>query len=54
MSGKTKIRKGSKTTYGMWCDLFLFKYHCVQSTKKYLPDNWLKEIKEKQNGKKIN
>ena len=50
-NSKRKIRKGSNTTYGMWCDLFGFKYHCVQSTKKYLPDNWLKEIKEKQNGK---
>ena len=53
-NSKTKIGKKSKTTYGMWCDLFGFKYHCIQSTKKYLPDNWLKEIKEKQNGKKIN
>ena len=25
-----------------------FKYHCIQSTKKNFPDNWLKEIKEKQ------
>ena len=53
-NSKTKIGKKSKTTYGMWCDLFGFKYHCIQSTKKYLPDSWLKEIKEKQNGKKIN
>ena len=53
-NAKTKIGKKSKTTYGMWCDLFGFKYHCIQSTKKYLPDNWLKEIKEKQNGKKSN
>ena len=53
-NSKTRIGKKSKTTYGKWCDLFGFKYHCIQSTKKYLPDNWLKEIKEKQNGKKIN
>ena len=53
-NSKTRIGKKSKTTYGKWCDLFGFKYHCIHSTKKTLPDNWLKEIKEKQNGKTIN
>ena len=53
-NSKTRIGKKSKTTYGKWCDLFGFKYHCIHSTKKNFPDNWLKEIKEKQNGKTIN
>ena len=48
-NSKTRIGKKSQTTYGKWCDLFGFKYHCIQSTKKNFPDNWLKEIKEKQN-----
>ena len=49
-NSKTKIGKKSKTTYGRWCEMFGFKYHCVQSTKKEVPENWLQEIKEKQNG----
>ena len=49
-NSRTRIGKKSKTTYGKWCDLFGFKYHCIQSTKKHFPDNWLKEIKTKQNG----
>ena len=53
-NSRTRIGKKSKTTYGKWCDLFGFKYHCLQSTKKKFPDNWLNEIREKQNGKKIN
>ena len=53
-NSKTRIGKKSKTTYGKWCDLFGFKYHCIHSTNKKFPNNWLKEIKEKQNGKTIN
>ena len=53
-NARTRIGKKSKTTYAKWCELFGFKYHCIQSTKKKFPDNWLKEIKEKQNGKTIN
>ena len=49
-NSKTKIGKKSKTTYGKWCEMFGFKYHCIQSTKKEIPDDWLKEIKGKQNG----
>ena len=37
MSGKTKIRKGSKTTYGMFCDK-----HGIQWAEKDLPESWLK------------
>jgi hypothetical protein len=44
-NSKTKIGKKSLTTYGKWCELNNFKYHCVQSTKKPFPDEWLKEIK---------
>ena len=50
-NSKTKIGKKSKTTYGKWCELFGFKYHCVQSTKLPFPKDWLSEVKEKQNGK---
>ena len=54
-NSKTRIGKKSKTTYGKWCDLFGFKYHCIQSTKQNFPRNWLKEIRSKQqDGKKIN
>ena len=53
-NSKTRIGKKSKTTYGKWCDLFGFKYHCIHSTNKKFPNNWLKEIKEKQNGKTSN
>ena len=53
-NSKSKIGKKSKTTYGKWCEMFGFKYHCVQSTKKEIPDEWLKEIKEIQNGKTRN
>ena len=52
-NSKTRIGKKSKTTYGKWCDLFGFKYHCIHSTNKKFPNDWLKEIKEKQNGKII-
>jgi hypothetical protein len=47
-NSKTKIGKKSKTTYGKWCDLKGFKYHCVYSTKKLLPDEWVKEVKQQQ------
>ena len=54
-NAKTRIGKKSKTTYGKWCDLFGFKYHCIQSTKQNFPRDWLKEIRSKQqDGKKIN
>ena len=49
-NAKNKIGKKSKTTYGKWCELFGFKYHCIQSTKETFPKEWLKEIKDKQNG----
>ena len=48
-NAKTKIGKKSKTTYAKWCELFGFKYHCIQSTKETFPKEWLKEIKGKQN-----
>ena len=44
-NSKTKIGKKSLTTYGKWCDLNNFKYHCVQSTKIPFPKEWLEEIK---------
>ena len=53
-NSKTKIGKKSKTTYAKWCELFGFKYHCVQSTKLPFPKDWLSEVKEKQNGKTRN
>jgi len=40
MSGKTKIRKGSKTTYGMFCDK-----HDILWAEKTIPESWLKEKK---------
>ena len=53
-NSKTKIGKKSLTTYGRWCELNSFPYHCVQTTKETFPSDWLKEIKEKQNGKTRN
>ena len=50
-NAKTKIGKKSLTTYGKWCELFGFKYHCIQSTKKPFPDEWLNEIKAKKNAR---
>ncbi len=44
-NAKTKIGKKSKTTYGKWCEMFEFPYHCVSATKEAIPKNWLKEIK---------
>lgn len=48
-NANTKIGKKSKTTYGKWCEMFGFPYHCISSTKQTFPKDWLKEIKEKQN-----
>jgi hypothetical protein len=50
-NSKTKIGKKSLTTYGKWCELFGFKYHCIQLTKKPFPDEWLNEIKAKKNAR---
>ena len=49
-NSKTKIGKKSLTTYGKWCELFKFKFHCIQSTKTPFPQEWLNEIKAKKNG----
>ena len=38
MSGKTKIRKGSKTTYGDWCDK-----HGIPWAEKQIPSDWFSE-----------
>ena len=51
-NSKTKIGKKSLTTYGKSCDLFNFKYHCIQSTKKPFPDEWLTEIKGNKNARR--
>jgi len=51
-NSKTKIGKKSQTTYGKWCELFKFKYHCVQSTKLPFPQEWLNEIKENKNARR--
>ena len=40
MSGKTKIRKGSKTTYAMFCDK-----HDIPWAEKVIPESWLREKK---------
>jgi hypothetical protein len=37
-SSKAKIRKGSKTTYGMWCDKHGFLY-----ADKQIPEDWFNE-----------
>ena len=50
-NSKIKIGKKSQTTYAKWCELFGFKYHCIQSTKDTFPKEWLNEIRKKQNGK---
>ena len=44
-NAKTKIGKKSQTTYGKWCDMFGFPYHCINSTKKEIPDAWIADIK---------
>ena len=38
MSGKTKIRKGSKTTYGSYCDK-----HGIPWAEKTIPQEWFSE-----------
>jgi len=38
MSGKTKIRKGSKTTYGSYCDK-----HGIPWAEKTIPSSWFSE-----------
>jgi len=53
-NSKTKIGKKSQTTYGKWCELNNFPYHCIHSTKETFPKDWIKEIKETQNGKTRN
>jgi hypothetical protein len=53
-NSKTKIGKKSLTTYARWCELNDFPYHCIYSTQQTFPQEWLKEIKEKQNGKTRN
>lgn len=37
-SSKTKIRKGSKTSYGDWCDQYGFLY-----ADKLIPEEWFNE-----------
>lgn len=39
MNAKTKIKKGSKTTYAMWCDK-----HDIKWAEKKIPDEWINEI----------
>lgn len=39
-NSKSKLYKGSKTTYGMWCNKYNFKY-----ADRYIPEAWLKEPK---------
>ena len=39
-SSKTKIRKGSKTTYAMFCDK-----HDIPWAEKTIPESWLREKK---------
>lgn len=39
-NSKSKLYKGSKTTYGMWCNKYDFKY-----ADRYIPEAWLKESK---------
>ena len=40
-NSKSRLYKGSKTTYGMWCDRYGFKY-----ADRLIPDAWLKEPKK--------
>ncbi len=39
-NSKSKLYKVSKTTYGMWCNKYDFKY-----ADRYIPEAWLKEPK---------
>jgi len=47
-NSNNKIRKGSKTTYAMWCEKHGFKYH-----DKLVPTNWLNEPDNKKSLKII-
>ena len=49
-NSRTKIGKKSKTTYGRWFELKGFNYHCIYSTKKFLPDEWVKQLLQQQAG----
>ena len=40
-NSRTKLYKGSKTTYGMWCDKHGFK-----NADRVIPNAWLKEPKK--------
>lgn len=40
-NSRTKLYKGSKTTYAMWCDKYGFKY-----ADRVIPNAWLKEPKK--------
>ncbi len=44
-SSKTKIRKGSKTTYAMYCDK-----HDIPWAEKVIPESWIKEKKSLSKG----
>ena len=44
-SSKTKIRKGPKTTYAMYCDK-----HDIPWAEKVIPESWLKEKKSSSKG----
>ena len=44
-SSKTKIRKGSKTTYAMYCDK-----HDIPWAEKTIPESWLREKKSLSKG----
>ena len=44
-SSKTKIRKGSKTTYAMFCDK-----HDIPWSEKTIPESWLREKKSSSKG----
>ena len=41
-SSRRKLQKGSKTTYGMWCEKNNFKCY-----DRVIPEGWLKERKKK-------
>ncbi len=50
-NSKNRIGKKSKTTYAKWCELKGFRFHCIASTGKFLPEEWIKEILKNQNEK---
>ena len=51
-NSKNRIGKKSKTTYAKWCELKGFPYHCIATTKQFLPNNWITEILKNQNEKR--